>query len=322
MDLLQREGHYPVPPGASKILGVEFAGVIESLGSPTATTTTGTTTEDTDKQANANKKSDSNSNSNGSSLFQPGDEVFGLAYGGAYAEYIAVSTKMLIHKPAALDWTTAAGIPETWITATQALFLVGGWQAGQSVLWHAGASSVSIAGIQLCRGESASSKIYVTASSKEKIEFCRDLGADEGFNYTENEGKWDEEVLAATEGKGVDLIVDFVGGSYFGRNLNAIAKDGRIVNLGMLGGTKVPAGTDMGAFVRKRVRFEGSSLRSRDLEYQAQLRDMLVEHAIPKIVGGQFKVPIEKVFDWKDIQEAHRLMETNQTKGKIICVVD
>lgn len=292
MDLLQREGNYPVPPGAPKTLGVEFSGTIAYLP-------------------------DNPSVEHG---WKVGDEVFGLAYGGAYAEYIAVSTHMLIHKPKELSFEVCAGIPETWITATQALFLIGGFEKGKSVLWHAGASSVSIAGIQLSKEEGAS-KIYVTASSKEKIDFCKSLGATEGFNY--REGDWAEELLKATDGKGVDLIIDFVGASYFDQNLNAVAKDGRIVNLGFLGGNKVKTdgGVDIGRFLAKRCRFEGSSLRSRDENYQGKLRDQLVEHALPRLTDGRFTVPVEKVFKMDEIKEAHDLMASNKTKGKLICTV-
>ncbi|KAL2039734.1 hypothetical protein N7G274_007593 [Stereocaulon virgatum] len=290
MDLLQREGHYPVPPQAPKTLGVEFSGTIESFGS------------------------------DAESGFQKGDEVFGLAYGGAYAEYIAVSTHMLMHKPEELSWEQAAGVPETWITASQALYLIGGFAPGKTILWHAGASSVSIAGIQLSRTDKAAA-IYVTAGSQEKIDFCvNELGATAGFNYhTQN---WSEEILKATGGKGVDIIIDFIGQNYFQGNLDAAARDGRIVNLGAMSGTKLPAGVDIGAFVRKRLRFEGSSLRSRDEEYQGKLRNTLVEHALPKMREGSFKIPIEKIFPWEEVVKAHQLMESNQTKGKIICRID
>ncbi|KAK5103065.1 hypothetical protein LTS08_003868 [Lithohypha guttulata] len=291
MDLLQREGNYPVPAGAPKTLGVEFSGTIAQLP-------------------------DSSEVEHG---WKVGDEVFGLAYGGAYAEYIAVSTHMLIHKPSELSWEICAGIPETWITATQALFLIGEFKKGQSVLWHAGASSVSIAGIQLAKGEGASA-IYVTASSQEKIDFCKNLGATQGFNYKES--NWSEELLKATDGKGVDVIVDFVGASYFNQNLDAVARDGRIVNLGFLGGNTLKGDVDIGRFLRKRCRFEGSSLRSRDETYQEKLRDQLVEHALPRFKDGRFHVPVEKVFKMSEVKQAHELMESNQTKGKLICVVD
>lgn len=292
MDLLQREGHYPVPPQASRTLGVEFSGEIHSFGS-------------------ASGEHDG---------FREGDAVFGLAYGGAYAEYIAVSTHMLMHKPADLSWTQAAGIPETWITATQALYLVGGFQRGQTVLWHAGASSVSIAGIQLSRADGAGA-IYVTAGSQEKIDFCTGtLGATKGFNYHTQD--WAAELARETGGRGVDLIVDFVGADYFQGNLNAAARDGHIVNLGNMSGSRLKEGVDISPFVMKRLTFEGSSLRSRDEAYQGRLRDVLVEHALPRFKSGEFKVFVERVFTMEQVVEAHKFMEGNTSKGKIICTVD
>lgn len=288
MDLLQREGRYPVPPGASKILGVEFSGYIETLGP------------------------------NVKESFNPGDEVFGLAYGGAYAEYIAVSTHMLLHKPAHLSWEYAAGIPEVWITATQALFFVGEFGRGKSVLWHAGASSVSIAGIQIARRAGAG-QIYVTAGSQDKIDFCvKELGATAGFNYKTQD--WANEVLKATDGRGVDLVIDFVGAPYFQSNLHVAAEDGHIVNLFFLGGTKLPAETDISPFLAKRLKFEGSSLRSRDLEYQGKLRDKLEEY-LPQFEDGTFNLYVEKVLPWEKVSEAHQLMEDNATKGKLICTI-
>ncbi len=279
-----------MPPQAPKTLGVEFSGTIESFGSEAE------------------------------SGFKKGNEVYGLAYGGAYAEYVAVSTHMLMHKPKELSWEQAAGVPETWITATQAMYLVGKFTPGQSILWHAGASSVSIAGIQLSKADGASA-IYVTAGSQEKIDFCvKELGATAGFNY--NTQDWSKEILKVTEGKGVDVIIDFVGQSYFQGNLDAAARDGRIVNLGLMSGTKLPAGVDISAFVMKRVTFQGSSLRSRDEEYQGKLRNTLVEHTAPKMRDGSFKVLVDKVLPWEEIVKAHQLMESNQTKGKIICTID
>ena len=200
------------------------------------------------------------------------------------------------------------------------MYLVGEYAPGKSILWHAGASSVSIAGIQLSKADKASA-IYVTAGSQEKIDLCvKELGATAGFNYHTQD--WAKEILQATDGKGVDVVIDFIGQNYFQGNLNVAARDGRIVHLGAMSGTKLPAGVDMGAFVSKRVRFEGSTLRSRDENYQGKLRNTLVEHSIPKLKDGSFKVPIEKVFPWEDIVKAHQLMESNQTKGKIICRIE
>ena len=226
---------------------------------------------------------------------------------------------MLMHKPSHLSWEEAAGIPETWITATQALYLVGEFAPGKSVLWHAGASSVSIAGVQLAKAD-GSSGVYVTSRTQEKIDWCKkELGADEGFD-TSGDRQWAKELIEVTKGKGVDVLIDFMGASTFQQNLDAAAQDCRIVNLGFLSGTKLPANVDISAFVRKRVRFEGSSLRSRDTEYQGKLRDKL-EQYLPKFEDGSFKVFVEKVFKWEDIQDAHKLMESNKTKGKIICTI-
>jgi len=288
MDLFQREGNYPVPPQTSKILGVEFSGTIENLGE------------------------------GAKDGFKIGDEVFGLAYGGAYAEYIAVSTHMLLHKPQHMTWEEAAGIPETWITAIQAMYLIGEFSPGKSILWHAGASSVSISGIQLSKAGGAS-EIYVTAGSQDKVDFCvKELGATNGFNYKTED--WSKEVLKATNDKGVDIIIDYIGADYFQKNLDAAARDGRIVNLATLGGRILPEGVDISAFLRKRLRYEGSSLRSRDTIYQGKLRDKLEEN-LPKFGDGTFKVFIEKVFPWEKITDAHKLMEQNVTKGKIICTI-
>lgn len=296
MDILQREGKYPVPPQAPSTLGVEFSGTIHSLAPGSE------------------------------SGFKIGDEVFGLAYGGAYAEYIAVSTHMLVHKPAELSWEECAGIPEVYITAIQAMYEIGEFAAGKSVLWHAGASSVGIAGQQLCR-ENGASQVFATARSDAKVKFCKEtLGSSEAWNTTTTTG-WDEEVLKATGGKGVDIIVDFIGSFFaifllalllvyandnrphtgpdtFAQNLNAIARDGRIVNLATLSGMHLKdTNANFGAFVAKRIRYEGSSLRSRDEVYQGKLRDHLVEHALPMFVDGRIKSVIEKVFPWREIQE-------------------
>ena len=209
---------------------------------------------------------------------------------------------------------------QTWMTALQALFLIGDFQPGQSVLWHAGASSVSISGIQLAKAHGAK-EIYVTAGSQEKIDFLvRELGVTAGFNYRTQD--WAAELQKATNGQGVNLIVDFIGGTYFQGNLAAAARDGRVVILGLMGGTKVPGTADIGALLAKRVRVEGSTLRSRELDYQRRLRDTLVEHALPRFQDKSFKIFVERLFSFKDIAEAHRVLESNATKGKLICVID
>lgn len=291
MDLLQREGQYPLPPQAPTTLGVEFSGVIAEIGpSPSPSP---------------------------SSDLREGDAVFGLAYGGAYAEYISVDARLLLRKPGFLSFEQAAGVPETFMTATQALHLVGEFAAGKSVLWHAGASGVSIAGIQLSRDAGASA-VFATAGSGDKCRFVEaELGATRAFNYKTDD--WARGVLEATGGKGVDLIVDFVGASYFQQNLAVAARDARWVMLGLLGGSRLE-GVDIGMLLFKRIRLEGSTLRSRDLEYQGRLKDKLAEY-IPHFESGKLNVKIDSVFPMEDIVKAHELLEKNVTTGKIICTV-
>lgn len=288
MDLSQREGNYPVPPSAPKTLGVEFSGTIESFGSASAT-----------------------------GGFAVGDAVFGLAYGGAYAEYVEANTHILLRKPEALSWEQAAGIPEAWMTATQALHFIGEMAKGKRVLWHAGASGVSIAGIQLA-ADAGASAVYATAGTDEKCAFITgELGATAAFNY--RKGDWADELLKATEGKGVDLIVDYIGAPYLAQNLRAAAMDARIVQLAFMGGA-VLQGVDYSSLLRKRIRLEGSSLRSRDPAYQGRLTDKLREY-MPDFENGRLKVLIDKVFPWTEVQKAHEAMEANSTKGKIICTI-
>ncbi|ATY60565.1 zinc-binding dehydrogenase [Cordyceps militaris] len=292
MDIIQRRGNYPLPPQAPATLGVEFSGVIESFGPPGA-------------------------HNDGGSGFQTGDEVFGLAYGGAYAEFIAVSVKMLLHKPAHLSFERAAALPEAWITATQALHLVLGFVAGRTILWHAGASGVATAGIQLSRLAGAQA-VYATAGTDDKCRYVTEtVGATAAFNYKTQD--WAAEVKKATGGRGVDYIVDFVGGSYFNKNLDAAARDGRIVMLGTLGGAQVPE-AQIGMILYKRLRIEGSTLRSRDEDYQGKLRDRLEEY-LPDFDSGRLKIVIDTVLPWEQIQDAHRHMEDGKNSGKIVCTI-
>jgi len=226
---------------------------------------------------------------------------------------------MLLPKPSSLSWEECAGIPEVWLTALQALYLIGEFSAGKSVLWHAGASSVSIAGIQLSLAAGASA-VYATTRSDEKSQWLvKEMGVSKAFNASDS--TWAAQLGEATEGRGVDVVVDYIGGPVFQDNINSLARDGRMVMLAYLGGTKVGNGVDLSAFLRKRLRVEGSSLRSRDEEYQGRLTDLLKEKVMPKLVSGEFRVVIEKTLDWEGIVEAHQLMESNRTKGKIVCTI-
>ncbi|KHN96684.1 Alcohol dehydrogenase superfamily, zinc-type [Metarhizium album ARSEF 1941] len=287
MDIVQRRGMYPLPPQAPATLGVEFSGTIESLGP----------------------------GDHGG--FQAGDEVLGLAYGGAYAECVAVSSRMLLQKPGHMSFEQAAAVPEAWITATQALHMVLGFERGKSILWHAGASGVSIAGIQLSRASGASA-VYATAGSDDKCAFVtREIGAAAAFNYKTTD--WVKEIKDKTGGRGVDYIVDFVGADYFQKNLDVAARDARIVLLGTLSGGKVPC-ADISQILYKRIRIEGSTLRSRDEQYQGELRDRL-ETYCPEFASGKLKIIVDKVMPWEEIQEAHKYMEDAKNTGKIVCTI-
>lgn len=295
MDISQRRGGYPIPPQAPKTLGVEFSGVVEAL--------------DEQQQQQADASDD---------FFHVGDEVFGLAYGGAYAEYVVVDVGMLMRKPRELSFVQCAAIAEAWMTATKALHLILEFVPGKSILWHAGGSGVSIAGIQLSRAAGAS-QIFATAGSDAKCQFITSgaVGATSAINYKSQD--FVGEIMRQTDGKGVDYIVDYIGGPYFQKNLAAAATDCRIILLGRMGGMKVPE-ADISSILSKRIRIEGSTLRSRDLAYQVKLRKRL-EAELPKF-GSVFHIAIDTVLSWADIQEAHQRIEEAANCGKIVCTVD
>jgi len=267
-------------------MGVEFSGVVEAVGS---------------------KVKD----------FKEGDKVFGLAYGGAYAEYITNPSRMCIHCPEELSFEQAAGIPEVWFTAIQAMYLVGSLDPSKKerILVHAGASGVGLAAIQLAKAAGCA-HVFATAGSEKKLELCRKSGATRAINYREQ--KFNEEIKRDTDG--VDLIIDFIGQSYWDMNIDIAARDCRIVLLAaMSGGVKE---VDLLQLLYKRIRVQGSTLRSRDAEYQGNLRDKFVELALDHLKSGEFKAHIDKVYNWKQIEEAQRRMETNSGDGgKIICQV-
>jgi NADPH:quinone reductase-like Zn-dependent oxidoreductase len=198
------------------------------------------------------------------------------------------------------------------------LHFVLGIKPGETILWHAGASGVSIAGIQLSRA-AGSGDVFATAGSDEKCSFVeKELGAAKAVNYKATP-QWSEEIKKATNGKGVDLIVDFVGGSYFQQNLDALAMNGRMVMLGFLGGSTAKD-VNIGAILFKKLRIEGSTLRSRDLDYQGKLRDKL-ETYLPQFESGKFKLFVDTVLPFEEIVKGHKIMEENKNLGKIVCTI-
>ncbi|KAJ5729541.1 quinone oxidoreductase [Penicillium malachiteum] len=291
MDIMQREDRYPYPllPESGTIMGVEFSGIVEGKG---------------------DDRSD---------RFSLGDRVFGLAYGGAYAERIVVSEKMLMHLPSNLSFLEAAGIPETFFTAIQAIFLVGDLKPGQTVLIHAGASGVGQSAIQLAKVGGAS-KIFTTAGSEEKCDLCKSLGADVAVNYRSGDD-FAETVERETNGRGVDLIVDLVGRNYFHQNMKSAAMDSRMVIVAAMSGSKVDD-FDIRSLMNKRIWLMATTLRTRDATYQGQVRDTFLEKVMPHLVSGEIKVTVDKVYSWNEVSEAHKRLESNVNAGKIICTID
>ncbi|KAK9369561.1 hypothetical protein V1509DRAFT_663406 [Lipomyces kononenkoae] len=301
MDISQRNGVYPVPPHAPSTLGVEFSGTIEVIG-PDSTTD-----------------------------LKVGDRVFGLVAGGAYAEYVRCSTKLLLpySEPTTLESTltflTAAGIPEVWFTATQVLLQIAQIHLIKdrikNVLIHAGASAVGTAALQLARSVlGPEAKLFATVGSDEKVKFVESVaGADYGINYK----KYDfvKFITDKTDGAGVDVILDLVGQDYFMKNLTIAATDARMVLISTISGGVVEH-ANIGMILYKRLRIEGTTLRSRTIEYQSEIKELFQKYALPHLLSGEFVNPVDKVFSWEDIVQAHKYMESNAAMGKIVCVVD
>jgi putative PIG3 family NAD(P)H quinone oxidoreductase len=281
LDLLQREGRYPLPPGAPETLGVEMAGEVVGWGEDV----TGWTR---------------------------GDRVCALLLGGGYAELVTVPAAMAIRIPANLSFEQAAAIPEAFLTAYLNLFMLGGLEAGGYALIHAGASGVGTAAIQLVRA--AGARAIVTVGSPEKAARCRDLGASAAINY--REGPFEPHVMAATAGRGVDVIIDVVGAPYWEQNLACLAQTGRLILLAMLGGGRLEI--NLGAIQRKRLRIIGSLLRPLPLEEKVALTAQFTAFALPLLADGRLAPVIDSVYTLDEVAAAHRRMEANANIGKIV----
>lgn len=219
----------------------------------------------------------------------------------------------------------------------QALHFVGQYDPSttRSILWHAGASAVSIAGIQLSRyahlaapsppsGPSTAPAVFATARRPEKCAFATEqLGATAAVDLSQHPDKrgWAAEVKARHGGRGVDLVIDFLGGPHLDANLDVLERDGRVVLLGLLDGVRTAGPFDVAALITKRARVQGSQLRSRSLEYLVRLREFFEAHVLPKLLDGRLRHVVERVVGWERIREAHELLEGNQTMGKVVCVV-
>jgi tumor protein p53-inducible protein 3 len=282
-DLLQKSGNYPPPQGVSPILGLEMAGIVEETGHEVT-------------------------------RFAPGDQVFGLLPGGGYAEYCIIHERMAMYIPEEFSFEEAAAIPEVFLTAFQALKLLGKIKRNENVLIHAGASGVGTAAIQLAK-KLFNCTVITTAGKKKKLKTCLELGADTAINYKKSD--FSEEILSQYGKNSIDLILDFVGAPYWEKNLEVIAMDGRIIYLAMLGGAKVKQ-MNLVPVLRKRLTIQGSTLRNRTDEYKMNLTSDFHSYAMELIENKVIKPVIHEIFDWSQAEQAHKVMEKNRNIGKII----
>jgi putative PIG3 family NAD(P)H quinone oxidoreductase len=280
-DLMQREGRYPPPEGVTDILGLEMAGTVEAQGSACVG-------------------------------WNQGDRVCALLPGGGYAEYVTVPHEMAIPLPPRLSFEEAAAIPEVFLTAFQALHWHAGVESAHDVLIHAGASGVGTAAIQVARH--AGARVFVTASAP-KHERCLDLGAAAAIDYRNED--FAERIDALTDGRGVDVILDFIGAPYFERNIQSLAQDGDLVLLSLLGGHQMEE-VSLSPLFRKRARITASTLRSRTPQYKVKLTRDFASRLLPLFEDGTLQPVIDSTFDWTDVGEAHRRMGNNENAGKII----
>lgn len=281
-DLLQKRGLYPPPAGASPILGLEMAGTVLEGAGP----------------------------------WKPGDRVMALLPGGGYAKRVRIPAGMAMPIPQNLSYAQAAGIPEVFLTAYLNLFRLGGLEAGQSVLVHAGASGVGTAAIQLAK--SAGCHVIATAGSAAKLDACLEMGADTAIDY--KEGAFLPKVLDCTAGSGVDIIMDFVGASYWEQNLSALDLDGKLIVIGLLGGAKVQ-GLNLSQLIARRLQIIGTSLRTLSPDRKEALTAEFAERFLPQLASGAIYPVIDSEWDWNRAEEAHAYMESNRNIGKIILTV-
>lgn len=285
-DVQQRKGFYPPPKGASELLGLEVSGRIAALGPDTE-----------------------------GSGWAVGDEVCALLSGGGYAEQVAVPVGQLLPVPRGVPLADAAALPEVACTVWNNLVMTAGLKEGETALLHGGSSGIGTMAIQLATALGA--RVAVTAGSPEKLDACRELGAEVLIDYKEQD--FVEEIRQATDGRGADVILDVVGAKYLSRNVEALAPDGRLVVIGLLGGTK--AELDLGALLRKRGRVIATALRSRSLESKAEIVTQVREHVWPWVEQGKVRAVIQSRHPLGDATAAHREMEASEHIGKILLEV-
>jgi NADPH:quinone reductase len=284
-DVLQRLGGYAPPPGAPDTPGLEIAGEVVAVGP-------------------------------GVRRYRTGDRVCALVPGGGYAEYCTVAELNALPIPGDLSVIEAAGLPETFFTVWTNVFDRGRLAPGETLLVHGGSSGIGTTAIMMAKLWGAPT--YATAGSADKCRACEDLGAERAINYREED--FVEAVLAATDQRGVDVILDMVGGDYVARNLKAAARDGRIVSIAFLKGSKVEI--NLMPLMLKRLTMTGSTLRPRSVEEKGEIARALEEHIWPHLASGRIRPVIHKTFPLQDAAAAHALMDSSAHIGKIILTVD
>jgi putative PIG3 family NAD(P)H quinone oxidoreductase len=280
-DLLQRQGLYPPPPGASPLLGLECAGEVVELGA-------------------------------GVGGWKPGDRAMALLAGGGYAEQVVVDAGSLLPVPDALSIEQAAALPEVYLTVFLNVFQLGGLRAGGAVLVHGGGSGIGTATIQLAK--LAGATVVATAGSDAKCRRCLELGADVAVNY--REGDFVAEAKRATDGRGVDVVLDSIGAPYLAKNLDSLAIGGRLVLIGLMGGAK--AELNLAALLTRRLHLIGSTLRARPVEEKAALVAAFRERFGAALEKGEIAPVVDRVLPLAEAAEAHRAMKASEHFGKIV----
>lgn len=279
-DLMQRLGKYPPPPGASDVLGLEIAGTVTDV--------------------------------RGDARWRPGDRVCALVAGGGYAEYCAVPAPQCLPIPDGMDSVTAAAIPEAYFTVWANLFQRGKLQAGERVLVHGGTSGIGSTTVQLAHASGA--VVIATAGTDEKCDACLKLGADHAINYRVRD--FVEAVKEITGGEGVDVVLDIIGGDYLPRNLECLRMDGRLLQIGLIGGSK--AQIYLPAIMQRRLTLTGSLLRPRSVQEKGAIARELEEKVWPLLARGEARPIVHATFPLRDAAAAHRLLESGEVVGKVV----
>jgi putative PIG3 family NAD(P)H quinone oxidoreductase len=282
-DVMQRQGRYPPPPGASDIPGLEVAGVIEKVGELAGS-------------------------------WRVGESVCALVSGGGYAEYCAAPAGQCLRMPHGLSPIQAAALPETTFTVWTNLFERGRLKEGEAVLVHGGASGIGTTAIQLAHAFGA--RVFATAGTDEKCGACEAIGADRAFNYRQTD--FVAATREATGGRGVDVVLDIVGGDYLQRNLDVLAVDGRLILVGQLGGHKAQISTT--PIFLKRLTITASVLRARSVDEKTSIAKAVHEHVWPLLDSGSVRIPVHSTFPLRAAAEAHRAMEESRHFGKLVLI--